>query len=330
MASSPSENDPLLTEDKKAEEEESPSPTSDDDFMLTFEDHFSLEAPSDNVRLRNNSVRVFSSGTQQFQIITTKNDLKAKVTSDGSSGLSMLRGWYTLIAILMMGFLLIFCLQVLLFLFVSLVMEGGLSSNQNLNVFHLMGAILSIPYFVYGLASTLTMASEFVSDTWNGHQFFRSILRWSPVFIDWVSFLAFMGIPFIVMITKMFQSSTFWEETALTWFGCVAVYFCLFSFCVFVFEIWGALELLSHHPKYALLDLNIGSVREFAKRAILLRMKHSYSGCRTRTFFVEGAQALPTANESYEDTENVDTEFVATTITLYTRLTQWLPDKYFF
>ena len=34
----------------------------------TFEDHFSLETPSDEIRFRNNSVRVFTSGTQQFQI----------------------------------------------------------------------------------------------------------------------------------------------------------------------------------------------------------------------------------------------------------------------
>ena len=176
----------------------------------------------------------------------------------------------------------------------------------------------------------VTMASEFISDTWNGHQFFRSILRWSPVFVDWVSFLAFMGIPLIVMITQLFYSGTFWEATALAWFGCVAVYFCFFSFAVFVFEILGAVELLSHHPDYELLDLERSSVKAFIKRAVLLRMKHAYSGVRTRTFFVEGAQALPTANESYEDTENVDTEYVVTTVALFTRITKWLPDKYFY
>ena len=34
----------------------------------TFEDHFSLETPSDEIRFRNNCVRGFTSGTQQFQI----------------------------------------------------------------------------------------------------------------------------------------------------------------------------------------------------------------------------------------------------------------------
>ena len=44
-----------------------------------FEDHFSLEAPSDQIRLRTNAVRVYTSGTQQFQIVETNDSLKAKV-----------------------------------------------------------------------------------------------------------------------------------------------------------------------------------------------------------------------------------------------------------
>ena len=149
-----------------------------------------------------------------------------------------------------MGFLLIFCLQVLLFLFVSLVMEGGLSSKQNLNIFHLLGCILSIPVFVYGLASTLvrlsvcmhahvlftymlslvsksshfisslyqpslsvyisppqTMCSEFVMDTWNGHVFFRSIVRWSAVAIDWYNFFAFLGMLILNLLVLLTPTS---------------------------------------------------------------------------------------------------------------------------
>lgn len=44
-----------------------------------FEDHFSLEAPSDQIRFRANAVRVYTSGTQQFQIVETNDSLKAKV-----------------------------------------------------------------------------------------------------------------------------------------------------------------------------------------------------------------------------------------------------------
>ena len=242
----------------------------------------------------------------------------------------MLRAWYALVTVLMMGFLLIFCLQVLLFLFVSLVMEGGLSSKQSLNVFHLLGVIFSIPIFIYGLSSALTMASEFVMDTWEGHTFFRTILRWSSVFIDWYCFIAFLGIPICVMMYEMFVSEHFWERTALTWFACVTFTYCIFCLGVFVFEIWGALELLSHHPDHGLIDLHIRRVGKFLKRAILLRQLHSYCGVRNRTFFIEGGSALPTANDSYDQSELADHEYSAESISLYSRFTQRMPDNWFY
>ena len=61
-------------------------------------------------------VKIVDSLTHLHSIVESLDDkekcvLKAKVTSDGSSGLSLLRAAYTLVAILMLGFLLIFCLQ---------------------------------------------------------------------------------------------------------------------------------------------------------------------------------------------------------------------------
>ena len=55
--------------------------SSDGDFTpsAVFEDHFSLEAPSDQIRFRTNAVRVYTSGTQQCQIVETSRGLKAKV-----------------------------------------------------------------------------------------------------------------------------------------------------------------------------------------------------------------------------------------------------------
>eukprot|EP00522_Entomoneis_paludosa_P011926 CAMPEP_0172439516 /NCGR_PEP_ID=MMETSP1065-20121228/474_1 /TAXON_ID=265537 /ORGANISM="Amphiprora paludosa, Strain CCMP125" /LENGTH=969 /DNA_ID=CAMNT_0013188207 /DNA_START=79 /DNA_END=2988 /DNA_ORIENTATION=- len=303
----------------------------------TFVDHFSLEAPSDEIQFRSHAVRVFSSGTQQFQVIeeeekddiegsksSGKTKLKARVSSDGSSGLSTLRAAYTLVAVLMMGFLLIFALQVLLFLFVSLVTEGGLTSQQNLNFAHLLGTVLSIPLFVYGLASALTMSTEFVADTWQGHSFFRSVLRISPTIIDWYSFLAFMGLPLGVMLYYMWtgdstsSESVWWEMTALTWFWCITISYAIFCFVVFAVEIMGALELLSHHPDYALLEVGFRNVGKFLKRAILLRQLHSYSGVRNRTFYVEGSNTLPGNNDSYDAL--ADTEFARETTSWYSKL----------
>ena len=305
----------------------------------TYQDHFSLEAPSDEIRFRTNSVRVFSSGTEQIQVVeenpsnedeneeeggTGGSKLKVKVSSDGSSGLSMLRGAYTLVCILMLGFLLIFCLQVLLFLFVSLVTEGGLTSKQRLNFAHLFGALLSIPLFVYGLASALTMATEFVVNTWHGHQFLRSVLRWSPTFIDWFAFIIFLGVPLLVLIHGLFTSEHWWEHTALAWFTGIGLFYALFCLIVFIFEIWGALELMSHHPDYELVDLGCKNVGVFFKRAILMRQMNSYSAVRHRTFYIEGAETLPLPNESYENSDLADKEFRQESISSYSRLMLYL------
>lgn len=291
-----------------------------------FKDHFSLEAPSDAVRFRSAAVRVYSSNTQQFQLFEGPGNeaVKAKLTSDGSSGLTVLRSWYTLVSVLMMGFLLIFCLQVLLFLFVSLVMEGGLTSKQNLSIFHLVGAIFSIPIFVYGLASALTMATEFVIDTWEGHHFFRTILRWNAVNVDWIAFALFLGIPLVTMIVNMFISEHWWERTALTWFICITISYFSFCLAVFVYEIWGALELLSHHRNYQVVN-----VVDLLKTAIMLRQVHRYAGVRHRTFFIEGSRDLPTPNDSYDTSQLADHEFVQERVSLYSKFTQMLPDNWF-
>ncbi|KAL7555879.1 hypothetical protein ACA910_019295 [Epithemia clementina (nom. ined.)] len=330
---------------------------------IEYVDHFSLQAPSDAIRFRGTAVRVFANGTQQFQMVqqqqkqqqqqeqqqppqqphsndkaTPRTTLKAKITSDGSAGLSMIRGLYTLVAILMLGFLLIFAIQVLLFLFVSLVMQGGLSSKQSLNWFHLLGTILSAPIFVHGLSSVLTMATEFVIDTWQGHDFFRSVLlRISSVVIDWTSFWFFLGIPLVVLLYQLLWTGAehWWVPTALTWFGCILVSFGTFCIVVTYFEIWGALEMLSHHPDFQEQFTIRHDLGRLLKRAIYLRQLYTYSGVRHKTFYIEGAQTLFSPNRSYGEPRDgggssssrssgrglADDEFVQESMSWYTHLT---------
>lgn len=331
------EQDPLMPEDA-GEKNGTFSTKSRFTPRSVFLDHFSLESPSDGVQFRNHAIRVFSSGTEQFQVVEEKEDdnesvlnegkdklrLKARTSSDGSSGLSMLRAAYSLVAVLMMGFLLIFALQVILFLFVSLVTEGGLTSNQSLNYPHVFGTILSTPVFVYGLASSLTMATEFVADTWRGHSFLRTIVD-ASVFIDWYSFITFFGVPLSVMLYQMFtgdissSDSNWWQYTAFAWFVSISLAYCIFCFAVFCMEVWGALELLSHHPNFPMVDVTLLNMGKLLKRAILLRQLQQYSGQVHRTFYIEGADTLPNNNESISD-ENADDEFVQETYSWYSRL----------
>lgn len=317
--------------------------------QVAFSDHFSLEAPSDEVRFHSCAVRVYSSATTQFQIVektaravdeeedtqykTNKPHLKTKITSDGSSSLTLLHACYALVAFLVMGFLLIFCIEVLFFLFVSLISQGGLTSNQYFRWDYLLGTIFSIPVFVHGLASALTMGTEFVVDSWKGHQFFRSVLRISAALIDWFYFWLFWGIPLCVMLGKMFisQDGHWWKSTALTWFVCVTIAFLTFCLVVFLFEVRAALKLLAYHPDYELLELNLNLKvsKMLAKRAILLRQHHAYSGIHQRTFFIQGTNYYPSANVSYAESKFANAEHMEETISSYSKLTQMLPDKLF-
>ena len=89
-----SETDPLV----RGENEPSYQPKS------SYDDHFSLESPSDEVRFRGCAVRIYSSGTTQFQVVEEegKKSLKAKISSDGSASLSALRVCYSLVSLLML------------------------------------------------------------------------------------------------------------------------------------------------------------------------------------------------------------------------------------
>jgi len=325
------ETDPLVTPTTATKRTKPPY-----NPQTSYTDHFSLETPSDEVRFNTCTVRVYSSGTSQFQIVeeeppsdddgdeSKKKPLLAKVTSDGSSSLSCLRAWYTLITFLMIGFLLIFSIQVVFFLFVNLIAGVGLTSKQSLDWYHLAGTILSAPVMVYGLASALTMATEFTLDTWNGHEFFRSVLRIPSVAIDWFYMIMYLGLPLGVMLIKMFTSEHWWAETAMTWFGSVAVTYCVFCGVVFIVEIKGALELLAHHPEYHLPDLNWRNVGFFLAKAIVLRQNHAYSGTRVRTFLIEGTKDYPSANVSYADSELADTEHTEETISIYSKFTRMI------
>jgi len=294
----------------------------------SFSDHFSLETPSDEIRFNTCTVRVYSIGTGQFQIVeeeeSKKKTLQAKITSDGSSSLSFLRACYTLITVLMVGFLLIFAIQVLFFLFVSLISNVGLTSKQSLDWYQLAGTLLSIPVLVYGLASALTMATEFVSDTWNGHEFFRSVLMIPSAVIDWFYLVMYLGLPLGVLLWNMFTSEHWWVVTALTWFGSVTVAYCVFCGVVFVVEILGALELLAHHPDHELLDLRWRNVGAFLGRAIVLRQIQAYSGTRVRTFLIEGTKEYPSANVSYDESDLADREHTEETISMYSKFTRMM------
>lgn len=94
---------------------------------VVFNDHPSLSNPSSHVTFREEEAVVFVQNFEQISLEKKKNEhfFTVKQTSLASPGILMLRAAYTLVSFLMAGFLFIFSLNIVLFLFMGLVIESG-------------------------------------------------------------------------------------------------------------------------------------------------------------------------------------------------------------
>ena len=137
-----------------------------------------IPAPSDRVRFRRSNVRVYEQPAGQFVLQeqatmkTAKRKssgagdaggadrsdkskpeekiyLTVKQVSDATYGLTFLRASYSLVAVFMGGFLFIFGLELLLFLFIDLATNLGVTHTQDANVAAFIAVLFSIQVFVY-------------------------------------------------------------------------------------------------------------------------------------------------------------------------------------
>lgn len=83
-----------------------------------------------------------------------------------------LRIAYTLITIIFVGFLFVFCCQVFLFLFIALPVNS--EKAWQIPTLSIVSTVLSIPVILYGLTSLMTLGCAFVLDTYRGGALFRS------------------------------------------------------------------------------------------------------------------------------------------------------------
>ena len=124
-----------------------------------FEDHYTLPIPSSHVRFRGTSVQVYEARTSQWQIHQRTTEERSSsdhenngsiafqvkhVSSDKTTGLNLLRLAYTLIAFFYVGFLFVVCFQVVLFIFMDLVVEAGLTDTSKGNPGAFIGTLCAI------------------------------------------------------------------------------------------------------------------------------------------------------------------------------------------
>lgn len=134
---------------------------------VDYTSHFTLRIPTSTVHFRGNILRVID--TDQDQIILQErmgggagsdDDDKDKVIvkrlSPATLAQRSLRIGYTLITILFLGFLFVFCFQVLLFLFIALPVDAGFTSgNTKVKTVAIISTLLSFPVMMYGMASLM-------------------------------------------------------------------------------------------------------------------------------------------------------------------------------
>ena len=94
---------------------------------VDIRDHPSLTNPSSHVSFGDDETIVIVDNFEQFTLEKKKNDpfLTAKYASLASPGILILRSAYTLIAFVLAGFILVFCLNIVLFLFLGLAIQSG-------------------------------------------------------------------------------------------------------------------------------------------------------------------------------------------------------------
>jgi hypothetical protein len=103
-----------------------------------FVDHFTLLIPSSTIRYRDGraAARVLEANDAQFVLEETYHKKKDHHTvsirriHDTSEGVRFLRTSYLIVTAFWTGFLFVFCLQILLFLFLDLAIQAGATSKQ--------------------------------------------------------------------------------------------------------------------------------------------------------------------------------------------------------
>jgi hypothetical protein len=94
---------------------------------MKVKEHFSLTHPSSTVTFAEDQMLVFVDNLEQV-VLEKKSGtdyLTAKQATFTTPGLFLTRVAYTMVALLMTGFLFVFCIQILLFLFLGLLRDGG-------------------------------------------------------------------------------------------------------------------------------------------------------------------------------------------------------------
>ena len=323
---------------------------SEDKIGPNFTDHFSLRHPSSTVRFRGARVHVYEAGYEQILLEDrrsfqdTKNEEVTKDDGDNGKsrrqhrhtitvkrmnwsglGLRTLRLAYALIALLLVGFAFVLCFQIVLFLFLNLPVDANASSIEaRKGRARVVGTLLSVPVFLFGMASLMAIGSTFVSDCWQGGPLIRAVSGLPSLVTEVLFFVFFILVPALTaVVSLMAQYENPWEVTCRAWCLSVAFAFCIFGLGIVYREVQACLQLVSIYFD----DISVedqGNMPAWKKwmpkvqRSVILTTMQRYSGHKNEQYLVTGEDVAPEGGFTFCDKHKPRQSKQG----LYTRLTQ--------
>jgi hypothetical protein len=269
--------------------------------QVSFEDHFSLRSPSSTVHYRGAKIMVYEQGNSQILLEErtegSKHTVTVKRMRGGTFSLRVLRAMYTLVALMLAAFLFVFSFQVVVFVLMEIPASGFAQQGTEVSVARLFAALLSLPLFVYSMASIMALATAFCGDTWNGGGLLRSTLDWSVVTVEWLCFAVYLGIPlFTIMLTLFLGLESWWGTSAAVWIISVFALFLLFCLMVLYHELKTCLDLVK-------LEQPESSWPVVLRNAILMTQMQRFAGTRREKYVAR----CDGDNDLIEDKEPVQT-----------------------
>ncbi len=118
---------------------------------MAIKDHFSLPNPSSRIGFADDEIMVLMDNLEQITIEKKKDNdfIVVKQATIASPGIMLLRLFYTLTAFFMAGLVFVFCIQIVLFLFLGLAIESGkVKSSRTVSFLLMLIFSLVLSYFI--------------------------------------------------------------------------------------------------------------------------------------------------------------------------------------
>jgi len=275
-----------------------------------IKDHFSLSEASARVRFNDTNTQniVWSEGSQQIVLEDDVDEegkselMRLKSMNVDTNSLKALRALYSLVCLFWVGYIIVFCINLLLFIVMDLLIFAGATSDSDKQVVAFAwGVLLSFPLYIYGLSQLLVIAGSYVIDTWNGHILLKKTLVGvfegtalegnSAIVLEWMTFSVFLGIPIMVLCFTLFMGRPdFWDTTSVTWLYLIGSFYFLYAIALIKTELHDSFVLTRNYEDFREDGEynNSANFWETLHRAIVFRQRHVYSGSLKFNYFTQG------------------------------------------